>query len=114
MSTIGPTNPYHVASAYGVQPPTAPKPALPAAGAHGVDETAGPRRAADGPVFRIEPTPVDRLVAGRVPGGVEFAASGAAAQPSAPEALPFYRHPADRNAAATGIAQAGRRLDVSG
>jgi hypothetical protein len=61
------------------------------------------------------------LLAGRVPGGVAFvghptsvaahamAAPGVAARS---DALPFYRHPADLNAAATSI-NAGRILDVN-
>jgi hypothetical protein len=69
-----------------------------------------------------------RLVAGVVPGGVSFGASGAAiggasgptgattasALPSTPQpTLPLYRHPADKNTAATGV-QAGRVIDVVG
>lgn len=49
------------------------------------------------------------LVAGRVPGGVSFAP--AAGSPGPKAALPFYRHPADLNAAATSI-NAGRIVDV--
>jgi hypothetical protein len=100
-----PTNPFHIARAYGVQ-----------AGG-------GPSRAAAtqpiSPVSRIAPERsafaqsqgLRRLVAGVVPGGVDFTESGEA-QPSA-DVLPMYRHPADRNAAATGVS-VGRRLDVSG
>lgn len=65
-----------------------------------------------------------RLVAGVVPGGVSFAASAgasgptgaatASALPSTPQpTLPLYRHPADKNTAATGV-QAGRVIDVVG
>lgn len=39
--------------------------------------------------------------------------TGPNAGPPAPGSLPFYRHPADRNLAATAI-QAGRALDVRG
>lgn len=73
----------------------------------------------------------ERLVAAIVPGGVSFA--GATARPtattglSAPasppatvvsetpraDAIPFYRHPADKNAAATAI-NLGARLDTRG
>lgn len=51
--------------------------------------------------------PVARaLVARSVPGTVDFRAA-----PLSGPALPFYRHPADRNAAATSIT-ASRHIDV--
>ncbi|CAG0968997.1 hypothetical protein PHYC_01138 [Phycisphaerales bacterium] len=53
---------------------------------------------------------VSGLVGAKVPGGVDFLASGSA--PSS-GALPMYRHPADKNAAATGV-DLGRRLDLQG
>ena len=88
---IGPTNPFHIARAYQVQPPQA---------------------------ARVEPQPVagsikpisaaSRIVAAQVPGRVSFAGS----EPQAAEApLAFYRHPADKNAAATAI-NAGKTLDI--
>jgi hypothetical protein len=99
-----PSNPYHIARAYGVRPPAAASQIAPVSAASGTG--------------RIEPTAeqtrpdtVRRLVAGIVPGGVDFA--GPEAAPRAAEALPMYRHPADRNAAATAV-NVGRRLDVSG
>ncbi len=49
-----------------------------------------------------------RVVAAVVPGGIDF--SGETAQPR-PASLPLYRHPADRNVAATGVAL-GRTLDA--
>lgn len=57
------------------------------------------------------PGKVGRLVAAVVPGGIDF--SGDVPRPSSGEPLVMYRHPADKNAAATGVA-AGRRLDVRG
>ena len=51
-----------------------------------------------------------RLVAGTVSGSIDFSADQP--QPSR-EALSIYRHPADRNAAATGV-QAGRLVDIDG
>jgi hypothetical protein len=73
-----------------------------------------------------------RLVAGVVAGGVSFGTIGgvsgdvsvgasgptgtttAPARPNTPQpTLPLYRHPADRNIAATGV-QAGRVIDVVG
>jgi hypothetical protein len=99
-----PTNPYHIARAYGVQPPASAG----AAQASGV--------AAARPVGSEQPTSarsegVRKLVAGVVPGGVAFDAGGGA-QPAA-AALPMYRHPADKNAAATAVT-VGRSLDVRG
>lgn len=52
-----------------------------------------------------------RLVAGVVPGKVDFSAD--TPRPSDSSALAFYRHPADKNSAATSV-QIGRSLDVSG
>jgi len=46
-----------------------------------------------------------------VPGGVAFD-SGGASRPTG-ESLPFYKHPADKNAAATAVS-VGRSLDVRG
>ncbi len=51
------------------------------------------------------------LVAGVVPGGVDF--SGGAAAPKAAGSLPFYRNPVAKNEAAVAIAL-GRSLDVEG
>ncbi len=51
-----------------------------------------------------------RLVAGIVPGGIDF--SGDSPQPRR-ASLPLYRHPADRNAAATGV-ELGRSVDLNG
>ena len=51
-----------------------------------------------------------RMVAAMVPGSVDFLSDSSA---PAGNALPMYRHPADRNAAATGV-DAGRVLDVEG
>jgi hypothetical protein len=56
------------------------------------------------------------LVAAKVSGGIDFNTGNvkASSMSGAPEtgALPLYRHPADKNAAATGV-DLGRRLDVS-
>jgi hypothetical protein len=49
------------------------------------------------------------MVAASVPGSVDFTADSMAPAPSS--ALPMYRHPADRNAAATAV-NAGRVLDL--
>lgn len=93
MSTIDPI-PFRVAQAYGASRP-------------GRVSVAPPVRAGDDGSVRT-PSRTDRLVAAVVPGRVDFSAG----QPvqSGP-AIPMYRHPADRNAAAVSV-HAGRVLDV--
>lgn len=57
---------------------------------------------------------VSQLVAATVPGGVDF---GANAAPRPTAAIAMYRHPADKNMAATGVAMnawPGRTIDVEG
>ena len=50
-----------------------------------------------------------RLIAARVPGGIDFSSD----EPMPSEsAIPMYRHPADRNVAATTMS--GRLLDLEG
>ncbi len=106
-----PTNPYHIARAYGVQGSSGAAPVQPV------------ERAVTTPVQPVSPVSRDngagvlrdenlqRLVAGMVPGGVSFDSNGGA-QPTG-ASLPFYRHPADKNAAATAVS-VGRSLDVRG
>ncbi|MCW5754198.1 MAG: hypothetical protein KIT24_05745 [Phycisphaeraceae bacterium] len=104
---LGPTIPFHIAKAYGVAPqarvqPLAKAPSLPPATQEAMlFHPQGGTKANPG---------VARLVAATVPGRVDF--SGDEPRPSR-DVLSMYRHPADRNAAATGI-QAGRMLDVKG
>lgn len=68
------------------------------------------------PIARIEPVArrstsgVSRLVAGTVGGRIDFSGEQPAQDPTA---LAMYRHPADRNAAATAVG-AGRLIDVTG
>jgi len=95
-----PTNPFHIARAYGVNAPTearieAPRPAQ------------AVRRDVDAAEGRT-PSGVDRLVGAVVPGAIDF--RGPEPKPSEP-ALPMYRRPADLNAAATSV-QAGRVIDL--
>ena len=91
---IQPTNPFHISRAYQLQPP---KPA--------------PGAAAKGVAGSIKPAqPASRIVAGQVPGSVSFA--GEQPRPAGPS-LPLYRHPADKNAAATAIS-VGRSIDIQG
>lgn len=106
-----PTNPYHIARAYGVQ------------SSGGIGPVKPVQRAVTTPVQPVMPIDRDggagavrdgnlqKLVAGVVPGGVSFDQSGEA-RPTG-SAIPFYRHPADRNAAATAVT-VGRALDVQG
>ncbi len=94
MRITPPTMPHHVAKAYGVTPPSTVRPPQSITPSEG----------------RPSGETVKKLVAGVVPGGIDF--SGAEATPSVPS-MKFYRHPADQNAAATS-AQAGRVIDIDG
>lgn len=106
--SIAPTMPHHVARAYGVRPSSS-------AAASGVVATIQP----PAPVAQQTSSPSEsmrRLVAAVVPGGVEFTSSGdarATREPGEGSPLAMYRHPADKNAAATAV-NVGRRLDVQG
>jgi len=106
MQITSATFPPHIARAYGVR--AAPPAAV-------VTRTSQIRQT--DPIAKIAPiTPkttgdVSRLVASVVPGSISFTEDGVA-MPKAP-ALPIYKHPADRNAAATGIAR-GSSIDVTG
>ena len=97
MHPIGGPIPFHAAQAY------ARNASRPAA-----VEPASPARNPTSEVSRLYTPAVRRLVAATVPGGVDF--SGDQPRP-ATASLPLYRHPADRNAAATGV-ELGRSLDV--
>ena len=80
---IPPTFPFHIARAYGVtQPPAAAK---------------------------ARPQGLSNLVAGKVSVEPSYAP---AAQSFEDGALPMYRNPADKNAAATGVVL-GRKLDLN-
>jgi hypothetical protein len=96
---IPPTYPFHMAKAYAAAMPAA-RP-VPSRGAPvGVDsvELSKPRAASIG-----------GLVAGKVAVTPNFAAPPA---PSNSDALPMYRHPADKNAAATSVSL-GRAVDLN-
>jgi len=100
MRITPPTIPHHLMKAYGVAPAAKPAPVrsteaiarVGAADQHSTGEA------------------VKKLIAGVVPGGVDF--SGEEPMPSAPQ-MAMYRHPADKNAAATSV-HAGRMLDIEG
>ncbi len=75
-----------------------------AARAYGTPATTAPA-----PTSRV-PSNAQRLVAAVVPGHVDFSGSAPAV---AQGALPFYRNPADKNAAATLTTNTGRALDLN-
>jgi len=108
--TVGPSTSglsFSLARAYGVPGgPASVRPVAPAAPAPPVGRIAP---ASDSPPRPERPDGLDRLVAAVVPGRVNF--DGPAAAPGPGEPLPFYRHPGDRNEAATAI-RLGRGLDV--
>lgn len=103
---LPPTNPYHIARAYGLR----------SAAAAAAVEPVEPVRADARTDHAAQPATISRLVAGTVPGRISFS-SGSGGEPdaagAAAVAYPMYRHPADRNAAATAVT-VGRRLDVQG
>lgn len=99
-----PTNPYHISRAY--------QTAIPGASL-GQNITAAHRIAAPvqpGPVNQLTNLAARRIIAGFVPGKVDFS-SDTPAPSQGPIAM--YRHPADKNAAATGV-NAGKVIDVKG
>lgn len=107
MSSVPPTLSFRLASAYGVPArATARIEPKPATRTQSVASVEG---------LRITPMPAtakpaNPLVAAAVPGKIRFDALDTA--PSAGASLPFYRHPADKNAAATAI-NVGRSLDAN-
>jgi hypothetical protein len=96
MSTSPIAGSFQIARAYGVQPVARRAPVTQAVAAV--------------PTSTTEASPISRLVAGMVPGRVSFAGDQPAPDTSA---LAMYRHPADKNAAATAVS-AGRLIDVTG
>lgn len=102
------TTPVHIARAYGLNTRHAGAPSSPNR-AHAPDVTHRDDVVDMRNQARAE-TASD-LVAAQVEKPVDFAQP----RPAAPagNAIPFYRHPADKNAAATSI-EAGRVIDVSG
>ncbi len=97
MPHIEPPIPFHIAQAYGVE-----------RAAHNRRVSVTPLRHADH-AAQVVRGGAERLVAAVVPGGVDFSAGAPAA---APAAIPMYRHPADRNAAAVSV-HAGRMIDIN-
>lgn len=122
MTNIDPSGsiPIHIARAYGVTPTN--KPAANRA-AQAAPPAIGPINSPLQP--STAPSPVSRIVAARVPGGIDFLETGAQPFPSPSTSsgdahstpvprsvLPMYNHPADRNSAATAI-NAGRLIDIT-
>ncbi|MBL8745437.1 MAG: hypothetical protein JNK58_03680 [Phycisphaerae bacterium] len=99
MKIEGPTNPFHIARAYRISP----QPRAQSASA--------PAFVAPAQASQPQPASTSRLVAAAIPGRVEF--SSDAPRPSDAASIPMYRHPADRNAAATAVT-AGRTIDIQG
>ena len=108
MSTVGPTGsiPIHIARAYGVTPGNRPIKTSPSPGPQ---STIGPSDPTLQPNTPLSPT--SRLVAARVPGGIDFL-EGTPQPARSPQAIAMYAHPADRNAAATAV-NAGRLIDLT-
>ena len=108
MSEIPPSIPFHVAKAYGgVSASLSP-------GRRTILAPSGPSPAFREAPARLPSPTISRLVAARVPGGIDFSTATPTPAPigRASDAMPFYRHPADRNAAATAVT-AGRVLDTT-
>jgi hypothetical protein len=122
MSNISPTTgsiPFHIAKAYGAQSPQRTGGAQQTQQAGAIKSSEG-LEGVGGPSAKL-PTAAQKLVGARVPGKVDFsgdapvqsAGGGGGAGNLAASALPLYRHPADKNAAATAVS-IGRSLDVTG
>lgn len=106
---IPPTLPFRVSNAYGVRPPAAATRAEPVARI----APAQPRRddAVDSAALKARQK-IAPLVGAKVEGSAIRGDDPAPKQQHRPDALPLYRRPADKNAAATGVAL-GRSIDVS-
>lgn len=97
-----PTNPFHISRAYQVPGSTRSALVTPAEQLKQTSKSGGTNS--------LTNTATRRIVAGMVPGKIDF--SGPTPQPTG-AAIPMYRHPADKNAAATAV-DAGRMIDVEG
>ncbi len=108
MNVSGPNMPLSIARAYGLAPADRVRVAAPTVEARAgrkIDSAELSGAAAAGIAQAA-----GKLVAAKVPGGIDFSAAEPA--PRAPT-LALYSHPADRNVAATKVAL-GRSLDVTG
>ncbi len=118
MNPVG-SIPFHVAQAYGVRGARAVP--IPASRTTAPVAPSVPGPAGSGSLRLYHPQggskanpQVSRLVAAVVPGSIDFSAGGpqAGGGGEARVGLAMYHHPADRNAAATGVG-VGRMLDTS-
>jgi hypothetical protein len=116
MDRVGPTNPYHISKAYGVASPSRVAPSSQSQAVFPIRPTTR-TDSVDASTTRAAAAKqrISTLVAARV---TELPETGTTAQaPAATQAragaFPMYRHPADKNAAATAV-NAGRVLDVNG
>jgi hypothetical protein len=100
MSSVEPTNPFHISRAYAVQAPAGARPVV-----RPLHATPGAEIEASARIDKAR-----SLVAAVVPGRVDFSADEPVQTTGS---LPMYRHPADKNAAAT-LVQVGRGVDVTG
>jgi len=91
--------PFKLANAYGVQAPRQVQPTQPVQRAEQARSVGGDTGA--------NASRITRLVAGVVPGKVDFSGD----EPRQDNSFALYHHPADANAAATGVS-AGRVVDL--
>ncbi len=122
MSSIPPTLPFDVAKTYGVRAPMTIRPLARAPAAAAAQSPAQTQplaridRADKADLSRVS-SGIGRLLGARVEAPAFEGVSPPPAQtpqaPPATDAMAFYHHPADRNAAATGV-DLGRSLDISG
>lgn len=114
MSIIPPTLPFDVAQTYGVRAPLSVRPLPSAPQATSIEQTqpVGRIDRADQADLTRVSAGIGRLLGARVEQPA-FEGLGPDAPASRPTPMAFYHHPADANAAATGV-DLGRALDVSG
>lgn len=109
-----------VAGAYGVKAPQQTAPTQQTAPVGRIGPATGPatgtqpatRPTTDpvaAPQSKADPVRVARLIGGVVPGKIDFSGD----EPVQTGGINLYKHPADRNAAATGV-ELGRIVDLSG
>ena len=102
--------PFHIAKAYGVRPTA--QVSRPNAGAQQSQETSQASQASNVAAGKKLSPAARALIAAVVPGKVDFSGDEPR-QAGGAGVLQMYRHPADKNAAATAV-NVGRTLDVSG
>ena len=108
INSIPPTIPFHVAQAYGVRPAVQTQQA--AASRASENAQAAQIAQPSGPSAKL-PSAAQKLVGATVPGRVDF--SGSTPTQTTDSSFQLYRHPAEKNAAATAVS-IGRSLDVQG